>query len=192
MWCKAKWFPTKKALADIVLIAGVLLSSLYLYFFVDANVSANQGWCYERIGLVWGLLLYRYFDSFVDWMKINRLTKIIVLTLLGGILGVLYLKYKFVFFWGAYLLKIVLGLVLVILLFTITSNRQFCDKRSLWLGNISYEVYLSHGIVMGALALRLPFYVNSGLFIFLTVILTLVISAAIHSIGKPIVNFLRC
>lgn len=191
MWCKSKWFPSKKFIADFLLIAGVTLSSLLLYLFVDAEVSADAGWCFERMGLVWGLLLYRYFNWFVNWMDKQRLVKVIVFVILGGILGVLYLKYKTVFFWGAYLLKIVLGIVLIILLFTMTSNRQFGDKRSLWLGNISYEVYLSHGIVMGALAIWLPIDVNSGLFILLTVILTLAISAVIHSISKPLVDFLR-
>lgn len=191
MWCKAKWFPQKNCLSDWILIAGVVISSLCLYFFVAAEVSAEAGWCFERMGLVWGVLLYRYFDRFVAWMDKHRLAKVIVLIVMGGILGIAYLKFKPVYFWGAYLLKIVLGFVLISLLFTATSNRKFGDKMSLWLGNISYEVYLSHGIVLGALALWLPASIDSGMFIFLTIIVTLVLSTIIHTIGSPIVNKLR-
>lgn len=191
MWCKGRWFPEKKVLTDWILMAGVIVSSLYLYFFVDADVSAEAGWCFERMGLAWGILLYRYFDRIVAWMDEHRLMKVIILTIVGGVLGVAYLKFKPVYFWGAFLLKIILGAALITLLFTVTSNRKFNDRVSLWLGNISYEVYLSHGIVMGALALWLPQTIDSGLFILLTVIVTLALSSIIHSFGKPIVSRLR-
>lgn len=189
--CKQKFFSTNDRLADSLLIVGVIISSLYNYFFVEAEVSAEAGWCFERMGLVWGVFLYRYYDNFVTWMDKNRMAKVIVLGLLGGILGVAYLKYKIVYFWGAYLLKIILGLVLILFLFTATSNRKFGDKASLLLGNISYEVYLSHHIMMAALICWLPMGVNSGVFILLTVLSTLVVSTILHSIGKPIVNKLR-
>lgn len=189
--CKQKFFPTNNKMADSFLIAGVVISSLLNYFFIEAEVSAEAGWCFERMGLVWGVLLYRYFDNFVTWMDKNRMAKVIVLCLLGGILGVTYLKYKIIYFWGAYLLKIVLGFMLILFLFTATSNRKFGDKVSLWLGNISYEVYLSHHIMMAALICWLPVGVNSGVFILLTVLSTLFISTILHSIGKPIVNKLR-
>lgn len=191
MLCKKKWFLENNRLTDIILIAGVIVSSLILYFWVYSENSAGAGWCFERIGLILGVLLYRYFDKFVLWMNNKHIPKIIVLFILGGLLGVAYLKYKSVFFYGEYLLKIVLGIILITLLFTATSNRKFGDTISLWLGNISYEVYLSHGIVMAALAIWLPGNVNSGLFILLTVFVTLMLSALVHAIVKPIVKSLR-
>ena len=191
MWCKKRWFPKKKILTDWILITGVIISSLCIYLFVNGENYALTGWCFERMGLAWGVLLYRYFNTIVDWMDEHRLIKVIILTLLGLILGIAYLKYKPVYFWGEYLLKIILGVTLIALLFSATSNRQFNDKISLWLGNVSYEVYLSHGIVMSSLALWLPTSIDSGLFILMTVIVTLILSTIVHSIGKRIVNKLR-
>ncbi len=191
MWCHKKWFPQNKQMTDIILIAGVIISSLLLYLFVYSENSAGAGWCFERLGLVWGVLLYRHFDRFVLWMSQNRITKIAILTLTCGVLGVGYLKFKLVYFFGAYLLKIILGVAIILLLFTATSNRKFGDKISLWLGNISYEVYLSHGIVMATLATWLSENVNSGVFILLTVLVTLTLSTIVHSIAKPIVKLLR-
>ncbi len=191
MWCKNRWFSKKKILTDWILIAGVVVSSIALYLFVRAEVSAQAGWCFERIGLVWGILLYRYYDKFVGWMDKSRIVKVIFLTLIGGILGLCYLKYKMVYFFGAYLLKVVLGFVLLLLLFTATSNRKFGDVVSNWLGGISYEVYLSHGMVMGYIILFLPSNFNSGAFILLSVVSTLLLSTGIHAIGKPIVKYLR-
>ena len=169
IWCRNRWFPQKKILADWILIGGVLVSSLYLYFFVEAKFSAQSGWGFERMGLAWGVLLYRYFDKIVAWMDCHRAIKVVILTTIGGILGVAYLKYKPVYFWGAYLLKVILGVALITLLFLATSNRRFGDRLSNWLGKVSYEVYLSHGMVMGALALWLPKNVDSGVFIFTTI-----------------------
>ena len=96
-----------------------------------------------------------------------------------------------VYFWGAYLLKIILGFVLLLLLFTATSNRRFGDTISNWLGSISYEVYLSHGMVLGLMAFLLPEDFNSGLFIFTGVVATLFLSTVVHAVGKPMVNGLR-
>jgi peptidoglycan/LPS O-acetylase OafA/YrhL len=193
MMCQRKWFAENRTLADGLLIGGVVASSLISYFAVDNPINTSKlfGWPYERMGLVWGVLLYRYFDKVVAWMDTKRGMKVIALTVLGLVLGVAYLKFKVVYFWGAYLLKVVLGFTLILLLFTLTSNRQFGNRVSLWLGDVSYEVYLSHGLVMGVLAILLPPTVNSGLFILLTVATTLCLSTLVHAVAKPIVNSLR-
>ena len=151
----------------------------------------GDGWCFERMGLVWGVLLYRYFVKIVAWMNKHRLMKAVFLIVIGGILGIAYLKYKPVFFWGAYLLKIVLAFVLLLLLFTATSNRKFGDKISDWLGSVSYEVYLSHGIALGTMSYVIPMDFNSGAYILISVIITLILSTGIHALGKPVVKKLR-
>lgn len=190
-YCKNRWFADKTMWSDGLLIAGVTISSLLVYFFMEGDNFAIGGWPFERMGLVWGLLLYRYFDKCIAWMEQKRWVKVMALTLLSGLLGVAYLKYKMVFFWGAYLLKIVLGIALLALIFTTTSNRHCKNRFCLWLGNISYEVYLSHGIVMSALVYWLPEGINSGLFILLTIVITVVLSSIVHIIGNPISSFFR-
>ena len=185
--CRVRWFPQRKTLTDWILMSGVIVSSLDLYFFV----SVDAGWCFERMGLVWGVLLYRNFDKVVSWMDKSRLIKVIILTIIGGIIGVSYLKFKMVYFWGAYLLKIILGFSLLLLLFTATSDRKFGNNISNWFGDISYEVYLSHMMVLGIMTLIIPIYINSGAFIFVSIIATLALSTGVHAIGKPIVKRLR-
>ena len=102
-----------------------------------------------------------------------------------------WVSFKMVYFWGAYLLKIILGFVLLLFLFTATSNRRFGDTISNWLGSISYEVYLSHGMVLGLMAFLLPDDFDSGLFILLGVVTTLFLSTGVHAVGKPMVKGLR-
>ena len=187
---KKKWFPRKNVLGDLLLIAGVVVSSLFLYLFVEAEFSAQNGWPFERIGLVWGILLYRYQDRLTGWMGKHRLLKTLMLFIICGCLGVMYLKFKMVYFFGEYILKIVLGLALIIFLFVITEKRFRGNRISSWLGDVSYEVYLSHGIVMSLIVFSFP-NMNSGLFIFLTICVVLLFSTLVHLISKPIVKLLR-
>ncbi|MGN1217193.1 MAG: acyltransferase family protein [Phocaeicola sp.] len=187
---KRKWFKNNTALGDALLIGGVAISSLYLYLFVYGERSEGAGWCFERMGLVWGIMLYRYYDRCVKWMDNRRGIKTFVLFILSLLLGVGYLHYKTEWLWGEYLLKIVLGIVIISFLFTATSNRKFGNRVSSWLGDISYEVYLSHGMMMGLLAYYYP-DLQSGWFILLTVVSTLAISTLVHSVGKPMINRLR-
>lgn len=188
--CKRKWFPKRHQLGDCILIAGIVISSIFLYLFIDDDSSSTAVWCFERMGLVWGILLNRYYQPFVKWMDSHRCIKAVLLCVVSAVLGIAYLKYKMVWLWGAYLLKIVLGLFIILFLFTATSNRKIGNRFGLWLGNISYEVYLSHGMVMGFLAYAMS-ELSSGMFILTTVIVTLILSYFVHSIDKIIVKKLR-
>lgn len=185
---KEKFFPKRLILSDILLIIGVVVSSMFNYFFISAENSAETGWCYERMGLVWGVLLYRYFEKIKLWMDKCRAVKILILFILGLVLGITYVKFKSLYFIGEYLLKILLGVILISLLFTATSNLKLGNSLSIGLGNISYEVYLSHHVIMSTLICWLSYRVNSGIFILLTVFFTVLISMLIHSLNTIIIN----
>ncbi|MBO8478455.1 MAG: acyltransferase [Bacteroidetes bacterium] len=182
-----RWFKIRKYwITDILLIAGIVLSSLYSYLSSETGTeSAAMGWCYERYGLVWGILMYRYLPYIKRWLISKRCLKVIAFSLLCCILGIAYLKFKTVYFYGEYLLKVCLGLVIILWMLLLTVNRKFGNKVSLYLGNISYEVYLLHGSVMTAISILAP-DVSSGVFIlstyFVTVLLSMVISAAARKI----------
>lgn len=177
--------------ANLLLIGGVIVSSVLSYFiYYPASVSsARAAWPFERWGLVWGVLLFTYFVNSKELVKPTR-SKIALLLTACLILGIAYLKYKTVYFWGEYLLKIVLGFAIITQLFTLSSKRSFGNKASFFLGGISYEVYLSHGFIMHVLDKNLP-NLPSGVFILATVMITILYSAIIHSIGKPIVKKIR-
>lgn len=174
------------AIAEYILIGIVTASAVYRYF---TDHVIPQGWCYERMGLVWGILLYRHRDKLLLWCRTRRVSKIIVFVAVSGILGVLYLKYKLVWFWGGFLLKIVLALALIVLITLMTYDRKF-NRAILSLGDNSYEIYLSHGFVMLILAYLAP-GLPGGVFIAATLAATLIISYATHRLAKPLVRALR-
>ena len=173
---------------DLMLVGGVVLSSLYSYFSATPGVvSAGMGWCYERYGLVWGLLLYRFLPLVKHWLVNRRLGKFVLFSLLSLLIGVAYLKFKGVFFYGEYMLKIVLGGVIIVWMLLLTVKRKYGNRISLYLGQISYEVYLSHGFVMSVIIMLFP-GLSSGQFIFFTYVITILFSILVHAAGNRLVK----
>ncbi len=178
-------------ITDIVLIIGIVGSSLYLYLTKNHEAfSAQLGWCYERYGLLWGLLLYRFFSRCLKWLNSNRLKKIVFFMIISLILGLAYLRFKNEWFYGEYLLKIILGIFVIVFIFLISQRRTFFNRMNQFLGDISFEIYLSHGFVMGILVHSFP-TLRSGLFLILTVIITIFFSFIAHIIAKRIINVVR-
>ena len=169
---------------NLLLIGGVVVSSLLMYFCFGA-----KGWCYERWGLIWGILLFLFMPQVKRLIKL-KVWKVLLWGFLSLILGIMYLKFKSVFFYGEYLLKIVLGLIIIIFLFVLSSQRKFGNRIINFLGDISYEVYLSHGFIIYLLKNFTP-DLSSGIFILLTVSLTIVFSTLIYYIDRPIVKLCR-
>lgn len=170
----------------VTLCAVVIASSMIEYW---GSSHGTGWWSFERWGLVWGLILAVWF---IPVRKLIFLTRwatcgLIVVT---AIIGASYLKFKGIPFWGDYVLKVVLGLMIIWSLFAVTCRLRLGNKVAFWLGDISYEVYLSHGVIMQVLAALMP-GLQSGYFILLTVSGTLLFSYIAHLIGHPMVNYLR-
>lgn len=167
--------------AYIFMTAIVVVSSLLLYFltiYVDGRHGTN--WCFERYGLIWGLGLFAFFPAVKRWLGRATVTKLIVSTIVSGILGALYIKGgKEIFFWGEYVLKIALGLSLVVTVLLLTRRLTIGNRITAFLGSISYEIYLSHAWVMYLLAHYFP-SLGSGEFILATYASTIAFSYAIH------------
>lgn len=181
---RRRWYGHR--IANTLLVGGVIISSLVSYFFAEKDAGF---WCYERWGLVWGVLLYLFLPEVKKRVSPSK-SRILLFGVLSFVLGVAYLHFKTVFFWGEYLLKVVLGLTLIALLFILSSKRTLGNRVADYLGNISYEVYLSHGFVMGVIGRLYP-RLPSGVFILSTVIVTICFSAAVHAVGKPLVRWCR-
>lgn len=183
-------FAISNKVSDMMLIIGVIMSSLIAFFFADRGTSNLLGWRCERFGLIYGLLLFRFNRSIKEWLIQNRLSKIILFTILSVIIGLLYLRWKNVFFWGEYLLKIILGATIIVWILLLSVKRQFGNKISFWLGRISYEVYLLHTAIMLAIIKVVP-DLSSGVFILATYLLTLVFATGINWCSATIVKKLR-
>lgn len=185
-----KKFAISNRIADMMLIIGVVVSSLISFFFTDRGASGLLGWRCERFGLIYGLLFFRFSRSIKEWLMRNRLPKIILFIILSVLIGLIYLQFKNVIFWGEYILKIILGAIIIFCVLLLSVKRQFGNKFSFWLGRISYEVYLLHTIIMSAIIKIMP-DLSSGVFIMATYVLTLVFATGINWCSGAIVMRLR-
>lgn len=178
--------------ADIILASGVVTMSLVSYFFFKESPVMSLTWSYERMGLLWGLLIYRYEDRLIQFCSRYKFAEIFCMFILALVLGILYLKYKYVFFAGEYLLKVVLGLALIAL--TLYSGYTIPVKWNAmvfrWLSSVSFIVYLSHVGVMFLLDKSYP-DLSSWVFIGATYIITLCLSSILTPVCGYSISFLR-
>lgn len=176
-------FGLKRKTIDIINIIGVAISSLILYLS-----DIHTGWCFERIGLIWGLLLFRYFPAFINWLRKSEKSKQFVFLIIALFLGVVYLKYKSLYFWGGYTLKIMLGIALLICLALWSSRIRLNNKVLLFLGSISYEIYLIHGFFIILLHNYIKLKISSGVFIVITIVSTIMIAYLVNLVAHHLVK----
>ena len=147
-------------------------------------------WPTECLGFLYGILLARFLNPVKKMLSQAKNRHTIAFLFFTVLLGVLYLKFKYINVWGDYLLKIILGIAILCTLFLVTGKFQIGNKVSLFLGTISYEIYLIHEKVY-ALLDRMVTGMDSGMFIMLSLALTVGISAGAFYISKPLIAKIR-
>lgn len=165
---------------DALLISGVIISSLIVLFSLPSNApSGENNWYVERYGLIWGLLVYRYFPKILQWLNHKRRKKIIISFVVSIIVLAAYHSLKYSGIGYRYLLEIFSAFLLIVLLFLLTQKRKYGNSIIKLLGNISFEIYLSHRYVMELLLILFP-YTSSCFFIIMVFLVTLVFSYLVH------------
>lgn len=175
------------------LVRDVVLCVLVMTVSIAGKCVSNRiagVWPTECLGFLYGILLARYMDQIKRLLHRTKSQHIIALLILSGVLGVVYLKFKYIYVWGDYLLKIVLGMAILCTIFVVTGQLKIGNKASLFLGTISYEVYLIHEKVF-ALVDRLSVSMESGTFILLSLVLTFFISSGVYYASKPLILKIR-
>ena len=181
-WLVYYFNQSKKHSALLVSILVIMLSISIYYLKLTGNVNSTT-WCTESIGFVWGMLLFSWYDKIKQFFSRKWITKASVACLLSLILGVSYLQFKHVIFWGDYILKIVLGLSILCFILVLNSTIKIGNRISWFLGDISFEIYLIHGAVFQLIQRTLP-NIRSGMFILLSITLTVLIASVIHRTGN--------
>lgn len=173
---------SKKHYTLFVSVLVIMLSILIYYLKLTGNGNSTT-WCTESIGFVWGMLMFSMHDKIKRFFAWKWITKASVTCLLSLMLGVSYLQFKHVIFWGDYILKIILGLSILCFILVLNSTIKIGNRISWFLGDISFEIYLIHGAVYQLIQRILP-NISSGLFILLSITLTVLAASATHRIGN--------
>ena len=172
---------------DIVMCLFVVVCSLVGCL---TSIKITSIWIVEPLGFAYGIIAANHSDKFKSWIKGKWFRKCGLLMGISGILGITYLKMKPVAFWGDYLLKIVLGIAIIAFIFEAISRLKVGNRVNSLLGYISYEVYLLHHGVF-ALLMAIDSGMNSGVFVILSVAITVVLAFMLNKVCKPLVKFIR-
>jgi len=172
---------------DVYVCIIIIFSSLFVYLIPNKNFTT---WCPEVYGFVFGIMLFHFKEKFISIVNNPWLIKCIFFCMLSGATGLLYLKFKYVIFFGDYVLKVFLGLLIICFMLSINRKIDMGNKVSLFLGQISYEIYLLHGCVFGLVAYLFP-ELESGIYICLCIVITIIVAYIVNIIARFVINSSR-
>lgn len=189
-WLVYSIFPSNKNFdkwRDLLICSIVLAMSLVDYF---SDFKITMIWIVEPIGFAYGIMVANYHSKINNWFHKHWIYKTLFFLIISAVLGVAYLKYKTVYFWGGYLLKVLLGVAITSLIFCIISKCKIGNCINSFLGKISYEIYLIHGAVFSVLNIIRQNWI-SGIYIFVSLLITILLSILLHLICKPIIKIIK-
>lgn len=180
-----------------------ILLSLFvvLYSAIGGFQVADFRWCTESLGFAYGVILFSKstkMDPLITSTKMDplitskSLLKITLACLSSLLLGVAYIKYKHTGILGGYILRLILGASIVSFAILISHKFRFGNQIANFLGKISFETFLLHGLVMIFIDTLISSaycpQISSGGFIAATIIGTLIISSIMHTINSFIIQ----
>jgi len=183
-WAAFAFLPKKLTTAH----KGYIVCALIVAFSITVYIFKNNGvfgWPTETFGFAYGVILGLNFEKFKNFASKKWFLKLASTCALSLILGVSYLKYKSIIFAGDYLNKIVLGLFILLFMLFINIKFPLGNVVSRFLGKISYEIYLLHSVSFTILT-SLPLNLNSGIFILVSILITVLLSVAVNYIKEKL------
>ena len=185
LWLNNKFISKKHR--DLVTYIIIILVSLGIYFLKKVNVINQVTWCTEIYGFIYGILMVKYRKDLVEILSSKWRKKTVIICFLAIIIGIGYLKYKGIVFLGDYLLKILLGIIILLYMIILNINIKIGNKLNKFLGDISYEIYLIHGITFIILSNIYP-NSGSGMFIIFSIIITIILSKICKMVSELILR----
>ena len=174
----------KDVIQDIIMCLVVLAFSLIDYF---TEIKITSIWIVEPLGFAYGIIAAKWEGPIRKWMGRQWLVKCVSLGIAAGILGIMYLKFKPIVFWGEYLLKIALGIAISLFMYEVLHKFKVGNRINAFLGGISYEVYILHGTVF-LMLMHFSKGWNSGLFIITSLVITVLLARMLKRLSGIIIN----
>jgi len=169
---------------DYLIVTIIVLLSIVDYF---TKLKLVASWPTESIGFALGILIYRRKDKILEICKKYYKRNSVLLVICSLIMGLCYLKYKTVFFYGEYVLKIILSIIILITIMQINVKLNLGNKILNFIGKISYEIYLFQYVSFLFLKL-LDIKFTSSVYIIIIFIITFIGSYIIKRIDDYILE----
>lgn len=173
-----------KKIADMLLITIPILYCIYNLTFCNSIINY---WPIESLGFSIGIILYKNkttVDTFISnhWLKNFLISFIFAFTF-----GLLYVLLKNNIIHIANIFKVLLEISFIYMVLTVLKKINLGNKVSFFLGKISYEFYLIHEIIF-YFCQNIIKINNSGIFIIISIILIIIISAIVNYICEIILK----
>ena len=173
---------------DVAMCLIVVIFSIVDYF-TDFKITSR--WIVEPLGFAYGIIAANHAEEIKKWLRKGWIRNCVVLMLIAGLIGIAYLKFKPVQFWGDYLLKIALGISITAFMYVVIAKLKVGNKVNSFLGSISYEVYILHHGVFALLTVIFGTAINSGVFVLIAIIITIVMAFLLNRLCQPIVKGIK-
>ena len=181
-WLIRRFMPDKAGIRQELLLC--LPAAAYSLADRMAGPRITWGWGIEALGFAYGILLARAMPFLMKRKRNRWPAECTVLLVLSLVLGAGYLKYKYIPFWGDYLLKVILGIALTALVLHLTARFTPGNPVSRFLGNISYEFYLLHRGVFVLLHAFFGEELLSGICIWAAIGLTILLAVILKRLTR--------
>ena len=177
-----------KNTGNFVVCGLVAVFSMTMYYLVTTGKHGTLTWHTECYGFIWGILLACVDNWFYNYHKEKWLVKLGISCVIALILGGAYLQFKHVVIAGDYILKIALGFAILLFILIANVKLSFGNSINQFIGEISFEVYLIHGQVYKLLNYGSSGELSSGVFIVISIIITLVCAYITHFIASYLIK----
>lgn len=186
-WLTQTIFAKNRKKGLIIGAAAIALLSFGFYLLRKTGIITSTVWDVECLGFVWGIILAYYYGKIVGMINRNWIRNIAASFVVSLVLGTAYLKFKAVPFAGDYILKVLLGLAITAFILIINVKVNIGNRISLFLGDISYEIYLVQWETFLLVTVLLG-EVSSGVFILTSLAIAVILAAICHYITKPVLS----
>ena len=177
-------------LYKVLLCLIIMIGSATMYMLKRNGIIPNTVWATEVYGFIWGILLASCKNDFIKWSTKKWNFKLCMSCLCSLILGVDYLLFKYIPVIGDYILKILLGLAITVFVLVLNTRIDLGNKLNLFLGTMSFEIYLVHGKVF-ELFENLFVWKEPSVFILCSIMATMVTSWGIYIISEKLVSIVK-
>lgn len=167
-------------------VITICVCSVLIYFLQLQGTITSTTWTPECYGFIWGIILASNRTLFLKVFSNNWLRRLLISCCIALVLGLSYLKLKPIVFWGDYLLKIILGIAILLFVLIANTRIRFGNRINMFLGSISFEIYLVHGYVIDMLnGIRVWKY--SAIYIMSCILLAVLVAYVVHLISNVLV-----
>lgn len=183
----ARFFPS----GTVAIVCGTVC-----VYSVVGSATHWLHWPTQSLGFAYGALLVQYLPRLKQWMRCGYWPKLLILTILVGALTFVYaIVEPPIGEFANTVLQNFMVLFLILWTFMLTFRMKLGNIASKYLGTISYDVFLYHGLIQVLLQRldRASTWVNfsSGTFLLLMLVLSILLSAGTHAVNSRVLKLLK-